>query len=130
MNIDIPNYWVNQSLISKWLKNKDIIINDSVIDNRKFLTKHRLSEKYNELFSVLLIKFREARGKRHPVSFNRLWNKARVIYRIQLNDETAVVEKYVVTAFSKPFNTEWVAVSEIKSNQKRLLEKIYKKGIR
>ena len=79
---------INQSLVSKWLKNKDTIIPDSVIANRKFLIKNRLLKKYNELLCALLVKFREAGGK---VSFNWLWIKARVIYRNQVNDETAVV---------------------------------------
>ena len=83
---------------------KNTIINDSVIANRKFLTKNRPSKKYNELFSALLAKFREARGKGHHVNFNWLWSKARVIYRNQLNDETAVVKKHVITTFLKRYN--------------------------
>ena len=98
-----------------------------MIANRKFLTKHRSSKKYNELFSVILVKFREDRRKGHLANFNWLRSKARVIYWSQLNIEKIVVKKCHRNINALTF--ECVADNEIKSNQRSPLEKIYENGI-
>ena len=86
-------YCINQSLVSKWVKEKDIIISNAMKANKKLLSKQRASRKYNQLYDTLLTRFKKARAKGHQVYFNWLWSRARVIYREQQGNEEAVVKK-------------------------------------
>ena len=43
-------YGISQSFISKWLKNKENIINAAAEKNKKLLKKQRKSVKYLELY--------------------------------------------------------------------------------
>ena len=49
-------YCINQSLVSKWIKEKYIIISNAMKTNKKLLSKQRASRKYNQL--LLSIKYR------------------------------------------------------------------------
>ena len=95
---------ISQSLVSKWVKDKNSFTSGAAQANKKLLKKQRLSRKYNELYASLLIRFREARSKGHYANFNWLWSRARVIYREQQNDNSAMVKKHLIVAFLKRFN--------------------------
>lgn len=94
---------VNQSMVSKWLKNKNDIFSQAAIANKKALLKQRSSKKYLPLYDRLLISFKEARGKGYHVNFNWLWSRARNIYREQ-HGQNAIVKKHVIESFLRRFN--------------------------
>lgn len=87
---------INQSMISKWLKNKDVLFQQAAVSNKKRLLKNRPSRKYLQMHQTLLTTFKEARKKGHHVNFNWLWSQARIIYREQLENSNANIKKHVV----------------------------------
>ena len=97
-------YSVSQSNISKWWKNKDAIVKEAATKNRKQLTKMRRGTKYDELFAELLKQVKTARSKGYLVNFGWLWNKARKIYRTQVKNPNALVQKHVITTFLRRSN--------------------------
>ena len=48
-------FCISQSLVSEWLKNKEAIISDGTVANKKLIKKQKLSRKYNDLYPVILI---------------------------------------------------------------------------
>ena len=56
-------YGTSQSLVSKWLKDKDSIIAAAANKNRKFYAKQRKSTKYLKLFRLLFDQLKAARDK-------------------------------------------------------------------
>jgi len=93
---------VSRGQISKWLKMKDKIFKAAVDENKKMLTRiAKPSNKYNELYKALNIKFLDARSNGRRVDFNWLWSKARGIYREQQGNEDVVVKKHVIVTFIK-----------------------------
>ena len=97
-------YGISQSLVSKWIKQKDSIITAATIRHKKLFAKQRPSRKYLELYRVLLERLKEARAKGLQVNFNWLWSKARTIYREQTNDDNKIVKKHVITTFLRRYN--------------------------
>ena len=93
---------VTRGQISKWLKMKDKIVKAAVDENKKMLTRiAKPSNKYNDLYKALNVKFLDARSEGRRIDFNWLWSKARVIYREQQGREDAVVKKHVIVTFIK-----------------------------
>ena len=74
-------YGISQSLVSKWLKDKDSIIAAAADKYRKLYVKQRKSTKYLELYRLLFNQLKAARDKSQKVNFNWLWSKARSIQR-------------------------------------------------
>jgi len=99
-------YGISQSLISKWLKEKESIISASTNKNKTLLKKQRKATKYTGLYRSLLTEMRLVRGKGLKVNFNWLWSKARSIQRNQTGDgdDSAVVRKHVITTFLRRHN--------------------------
>ena len=97
-------YCINQSLISKWLRDKNKILKEASEKNRKNLTKMRRGTKYRELYNVLLQEVKVARSKGYVVGFNWIWNRARKVYREQQKNPDANVRKHVITTFLRQFN--------------------------
>ena len=82
-------YKVNRSLVIKWKKDKEKIVH-AVTEEHKNLKKVRPSVKYMNLFNKLIIKFREARKKGHRVNFNWLLSHARIMYKEETKDSSAI----------------------------------------
>ena len=98
------HFKINQSMVSKWLKNKNAVFEQAATATKKNLLKQRPSRKYLPLYNSLLTTFKEARKKGYHVNFNWLWSRARVIYRKQQDDESATIKKHVIVSFLKRFN--------------------------
>ena len=77
----VQKYGTSQSLVSKWLKDKDSIIAAAADKYRKLYVKQRKSTKYLELYRLLFNQLKAARDKSQKVNFNWLWSKARSIQR-------------------------------------------------
>ena len=97
-------YGISQSLVSKWIEQKDSIITAATSRHKKLFAKQRPSRKYLELYRVLLERLKEARAKGLQVNFNWLWSKARTIYREQTNDDNKIENKHVITTILRRYN--------------------------
>lgn len=64
-----------------------------MIRNLKMLTINRQSRKSTQLFSALLVKFRESRGTEHHVNFNIMIKVCCVVAIEIKNDQRKVLEK-------------------------------------
>jgi hypothetical protein len=95
---------VSQSNVSKWWKKRVSVMNEAGDNKRNNLTKMRRGTKYDELFKELLEEGKQARLRGYLVNFNWVWNKARNIYRKQIDDVDALVRKHVITTFLRKFN--------------------------
>ena len=118
-------YGISQSLVSKWVKDKDNIILASTDKHKKLYKKQRKAVKYLELYRELFDKMKEARGKGRKVNFNWLWTKARSIHREQTGDDAAVVRKHVVTTFLRRYNIRMRA----RQRNRRLPKEAYREGL-
>ena len=58
---------INQSMVSRWMKNRKVIMKEAALKHRK---KVRKSAKYAELHKQLWNKFKIARSKGVPVNFH------------------------------------------------------------
>ena len=105
------------SISHKWLKEKDNIIAAATQKHKKLFKKQRPSLKYIEL--------KEACGRDCGINFNWLWSKARSIYRKQMNDETIVVRKHIITTFLRRYN---VRMRSRQRNRKKPKE-AYREGL-
>ena len=83
---------------------KDEIVHAAVDENKNMFKFTRPARKYNELFKALNVKFLDTRNKGRRIDFNCLWSKARVIYMEQVNNDDAVVKKYVIVNFIKRYH--------------------------
>ena len=92
---------LDKTKVSKWMKNKNSIIQAASEQQKKKLFKIRPGTKYQSLFRDLLGKFKDARSKGRHVDFNWLWSKGRKIYREQTVDENAVLKEHVIANFIK-----------------------------
>ena len=66
--------------VSKWMKNKNSIIQATSEQQKKKLFKIRPGTKYQSLFRDLLGKL-DSRSKGRHIDFNCLWSKGRKLYR-------------------------------------------------
>ena len=66
--------------VSKWMKNKNSIIQATSEQQKKKLFKIRPGTKYQSLFRDLLGKL-DSRSKGRHIDFNCLWSKGRKFYR-------------------------------------------------
>jgi len=96
---------ISQSMVSKWLKNKDVLFEQAATVNKKDLLKQQPSRKYLPLYNTLLTTFKEARSRGHQLTLTgSAWIRARIIYREQLADENITVKKHVIVSFLRWFN--------------------------
>ena len=63
---------VNQSMVSKWLKDKNKIFQQAAVATKRNLFKQRPSRKYLAMYERLFQVFKEAQKKGHHVNFNWL----------------------------------------------------------
>ena len=68
------HFKINQLMVSKWLRNKNAVFEQTVTVTKKNILKQRPSRKYLPLYNNLLTTFKEARKKRYHVNFNWLWS--------------------------------------------------------
>ena len=72
---------LDKTKVSRWMKNKNSIIQATSEQQKKNLFKIQPGTKYQSLFRDLLGKFEDTRSKSRHVDFNWLWSKRRKIYR-------------------------------------------------
>ena len=112
----VQKYGTSQSLVSKWLKDKDSII--AADKHRRFYAKQIKSTKYLELYRLLLDQLKAARDKGRKVHFNCLWSKARSIQRDLTGGDKVIVRKHVITTFLKKYNVQMRARQRNRSKPK------------
>ena len=100
----VQKYGISQSLVSKWLKDKDIIIAAAADKHRKLYAKQRKSAKYLELYRLLFDQLKAARDKGRKVNFNWLWNKASSIQRDLIGGDKVIIRKHVITTAVRKYN--------------------------
>ena len=113
--------------VSSLKMDKETIIQQSTLVNRKLLTKQRPLTKYNKLFGALMLQLRETRAKVHQVNFNWLWSRARIIYRKQQNDDSAIVTKHATESFLKKYNVRMLSRQHNKKLSKEAYRNDFKK---
>ena len=97
------HFRIDQSQVSRYLKNKIQITKDAAGDYWKKLFKRRKCEKYNDVYPALWKKFKKARARDHGVDFHWLWSKGRVIYHQVTGDESAKLGHHVITRFLQDY---------------------------
>ena len=91
---------VNQSMVFKWLKDKNKIFQQAAVATKRNLFKQRSSRKYLALYERLFQVFKETRKKGHHVNFNWLWSRARNIYREEHGPNDVVKRHVIQTVFT------------------------------
>ena len=117
-------YGISQSLVSKWLKDKDSIIAAAADKHRKLYAKQRKSTKYLELYRLLFDQLKAAHHKGRKVNFNWLWSKACSTQRDLIGGDKVIVRKHVITTFLRKYKCECVHANVIVVSQKKRLEQI------
>jgi len=112
-------YKISQSLLSKWVKNKEKIFQEAADSHRKLYKKSRPSTKYKILYHHLWDKFINARSKGHRINFQWLMTKATSIQRELTNDKDAVIGKHVIVAFLNRRNIKMRAKQRSKKKSKK-----------
>ena len=110
-------YGISQSLVSKWLKDKDSIIAAAADKHRKLYAKQRKSSKYLELHR-LYDQLKAVRDKGRKVNFDWLWSKARSIQRDIIGGNKVIVRKHVITTFLRKYNVRMRAHQRNRSKPK------------
>ena len=77
------HYRINQSQVSRWVKNRQNIMNDAASKHRK----GKKPKKYLEQYKLLWIKFKDGRSKGHRVNFHWLRSRARNIHKEMVGDD-------------------------------------------
>ena len=95
---------LDKNKVSKWMKNKNSIIEAASEHQKKRILKIWPGTKYQWLFWDLLEKFKDARSKGRNVDFNWLWSIGHKICREQTRDKNAVLKKHVIANFIKRNN--------------------------
>ena len=110
------NFRIDQSMVSRWMKNRKAIMKEAALKHRKMLKKGRKSTKYAELYEQLRNKFKTARSKGVPVNFHWLWSKARVIQKgINENEQ---IKNHVIVRFLQKFKIRMRAKQRNKNKSK------------
>ena len=104
-------YGISQSLVSKWLKEKDSIIAAAADKHRKHYAKQRKSTKYLELFRLLFDQLKAA-------------CEARSIQRDPIGGDKVIVRKHVITTFLRKNNVQMRARQRNVVSQSKRLEQI------
>ena len=107
---------INQSMVSRRLKDRHTIMNDAASMHRKLFKKGRKSTKYVELYERLWKTFNDARARGIPVNFHWLWSKARVI-QSEL-DEKQPIKKHVIVRFLQKYQIRMKAKQRNKKKSK------------
>ena len=94
-------YGIIQSLVSKWLKDKDSIINAAADKHRKLYAKQRKSTKYLELYRLLFDQLKAAHDKGRKGNFNWLWSKSCSIQRNLIVGDRVIIRKQITTFLTK-----------------------------
>ena len=102
-------YGISQSLVSKWLKNKDSIIAAAAEKHRKLYAKQRKSTNYLEMYRLLFDQLKTFHDKGRKVIFNWQWSKARSIQRDLIGGDKVIVRKHVIAAFLRKYNVRMCA---------------------
>ena len=89
---------LDKTKVSKWMKNKNSIIQAASEQQKKKLFMIRPGTKYQSLFRDLLGKFKDARSKGRHVDFNWL-GVMDVKYTENRQDKNAVLKKHVIANF-------------------------------
>ena len=93
------HFRIDQSQVSRYVKNKIEIMRDAADEYRKKLLKGRKCEKYKDVYPALWENFKAARARGHRVDFHWLWSKGRVIHRRLTGDESSQLGHHVITRF-------------------------------
>ena len=107
-------YGISQSLVSKWLKDKDSIIAAATYKHRKLYAKQRKSTKYLELYRLLFDQLKAVHDKGRKVNFNWLW----------ISGDKVIIRKHERTTFFKKYNVQMCARQRNLVSQKKHLEQI------
>ena len=107
---------INQSMVSRWLKDRHTIMKDAASVHRKLFKKGRKSTKYVELYERLWKTFKDARARGIPVNFHWLWSKACVI-QSEL-DEKQPIKKHVIVRFLQKYQIRMRAKQRNKKKSK------------
>ena len=94
----VEHFRIDQSQVSRYLRNKIQIMKDEANDYRKKIFEGRKCKKYKDVYSALWQKFQEANARSHRVDFHWLWSKGRVT-----GDESAKLGHHVVTRFLQDY---------------------------
>ena len=108
----------DKTKVSKWMKNKNSIIQAASEQQKKKLFKIRSGTKYLSLFWDLLGKFKDARSKGCHIDFHWLWSKGRKIHREKTADENTVLKIHVIAHFIKTNNLKQQKVQRNKRSPK------------
>ena len=116
---------VTQSQISRWLKKRKTILEDTTSSHRKLYPKGRRSTKYLELYKALFKEFLAARSWGHIVNFSWLWSRAR---KLQLDiDPKVEVKDHVVVSLLKKKELRMMSKQRNKRKHKKEMEPSLKK---
>ena len=110
---------ISQSLVSKWLKDKDSIIAAAADKHRKLYAKQRKSTKYLELHRLLFDQLKAVHDKCRKMNFNWIWGKAHSVQRDLIGGDKVIVRKHVITAFLRKNNVRMRASQRNRSLAKR-----------
>ena len=110
------NFRIDQSMVSRWMKNRKAIMKEAAVKHRKMLKKGCKSTKYAELYEQLWNKFKTSRSKGVPVNFHWLWSKACVIQKgINENEQ---IKNHVTVRFLQKFKIRMRAKQRNKNKSK------------
>ena len=112
-------YGISQSLVSKWLKDKDSIIAAAADKHRKLYAKQRKSTKYRELYRLLFDQLKAVHDKCQKMNFNWIWSKDHSVQRDLIGGDKVIVRKHVITAFLRKNNVRMRASQRNRSLAKR-----------
>ena len=108
---------INQSMVSRWLKDRHTIMKDAASVHRKLFKKGRKSTKYVELYERLWKTFKDARTRGIPVNFHWLWSKACAIQSGL--DEKQPIKKHVIVRFLQKYQIRMRTKQRNKKKSKR-----------
>ena len=97
-------YGISQSLLSRWLKKKEVIFLEAADTHKKLYQKRRPRTKHNALYHKLWQAFTKARSLGHRVNFHWLKSRATTIQRELTKNKDAEIGKHVITTFLRRRN--------------------------
>ena len=112
-------YGVSVSLISKWYKDKEDIVNKAKTENRKIFKRRPKTIRNRTLYEKLYEEFSKARELGKCVGFNWLFVKAK---KIKQAEDGGTIGKHVVRSFVSKYN--------IKMRRKQRNKKLHKESFR
>ena len=112
------HFRVSESSVSKWTKNKKLILAKAADQHMRTFRKGRPSTKHNKLFEKLLAIFRASRTKGRMVSFKWLYVTASKIHQKANPQSTKPISPSVIVAFICKFKVKNRRVQRRKQKSK------------